>query len=162
MKKTLLFLFCGIAALCVSCKEGDDAATRFSFSLPEVVSVGSTTADVNSRAGFTLNDYPGLERGFAYGPADEAAEGYRTVKVTEFERNAISARLTGLDPETSYRSSRPFPVTVEVTETAMVMEMVMEMAAVFPGRPGTPDGPNCSPSRSQTATITMPTTSAPT
>ena len=103
MKKTLLFLFCGIAALCVSCKEGDDAATRFSFSLPEVVSVGSTTADVNSRAGFTLNDYPGLERGFAYGPADEAAEGYRTVKVTEFERNAISARLTGLDPETSYR-----------------------------------------------------------
>lgn len=58
MKKTLLFLFCGIAALCVSCKEGDDAATRFSFSLPEVVSVGSTTADVNSRAGFTLNDYP--------------------------------------------------------------------------------------------------------
>ncbi len=103
MKKTLLFLFCGIAALCVSCKEGDDAATRFSFSLPEVVSVGSTTADVSSRAGFTLNDYPGLERGFAYGPADEAAEGYRTVKVTEFERNAISARLTGLDPETSYR-----------------------------------------------------------
>lgn len=103
MKKTLLFLFCGIAALCVSCKEGDDAAIRFSFSLPEVVSVGSTTADVNSRAGFTLNDYPGLERGFAYGPADEAAEGYRTVKVTEFERNAISARLTGLDPETSYR-----------------------------------------------------------
>lgn len=103
MKKTLLFLFCGIAALCVSCKEGDDAATRFSFSLPEVVSVGSTTADVNSRAGFTLNDYPGLERGFAYGPADEAAEDYRTVKVTEFERNAISARLTGLDPETSYR-----------------------------------------------------------
>lgn len=103
MKKTLLFLFCGIAALCVSCKEGDDAATRFSFSLPEVVSVGSTTADVNSRAGFTLNDYPGLERGFAYGPADEAAEGYWTVKVTEFERNAISARLTGLDPETSYR-----------------------------------------------------------
>lgn len=56
MKKTLLFLFCGIAALCVSCKEGDDAATRFSFSLPEVVSVGSTTADVSSRAGFTLND----------------------------------------------------------------------------------------------------------
>ena len=69
MKKTLLFLFCGIAALCVSCKEGDDAATRFSFSLPEVVSVGSTTADVSSRAGFTLNDYPGLERGFAYGTA---------------------------------------------------------------------------------------------
>ncbi len=103
MKKTLLFLFCGIAALCVSCKEGDDAATRFSFSLPEVVSVGSTTADVNSRAGFTLNDYPGLERGFAYGPADEAAEGYRTVKVADFERNAISARLTGLDPETGYR-----------------------------------------------------------
>ena len=103
MKKTLLFLFCGIAALCVSCKEGDDAATRFSFSLPEVVSVGSTTADVSSRAGFTLNDYPGLERGFAYGPADEAAEGYRTVKVADFERNAISARLTGLDPETSYR-----------------------------------------------------------
>lgn len=103
MKKTLLFLFCGIAALCVSCKEGDDAATRFSFSLPEVVSVGSTTADVSSRAGFTLNDYPGLERGFAYGPADEAAEGYRTVKVADFERNAISARLTGLDPETGYR-----------------------------------------------------------
>ena len=103
MKKTLLFLFCAIAALCVSCKEGDDAATRFSFSLPEVVSVGSTTADVSSRAGFTLNDYPGLERGFAYGPADEAAEGYRTVKVADFERNAISARLTGLDPETSYR-----------------------------------------------------------
>ena len=103
MKKTLLFLFFGIAALCVSCKEGDDAATRFSFSLPEVVSVGSTTADVSSRAGFTLNDYPGLERGFAYGPADEAAEGYRTVKVADFERNAISARLTGLDPETSYR-----------------------------------------------------------
>lgn len=103
MKKTLLFLFCGIAALCVSCKEGDDAATRFSFSLPEVVSVGSTTADVSSRAGFTLNDYPGLERGFAYGPADEAAEGYRTVKVADFERNAISACLTGLDPETSYR-----------------------------------------------------------
>ena len=103
MKKTLLFLFCGIAALCVSCKEGDDAATRFSFSLPEVVSVGSTTADVSSRAGVTLNDYPGLERGFAYGPADEAAEGYRTVKVADFERNAISARLTGLDPETSYR-----------------------------------------------------------
>lgn len=103
MKKTLLFLFCGIAALRVSCKEGDDAATRFSFSLPEVVSVGSTTADVNSRAGFTLNDYPGLERGFAYGPADEAAEGYRTVKVADFERNAISARLTGLDPETGYR-----------------------------------------------------------
>ena len=103
MKKTLLFLFCGIAALCVSCKEGDDAATRFSFSLPEVVSVGSTTADVNSRAGFTLNDYPGLEWGFAYGPADEAAEGYRTVKVADFERNAISARLTGLDPETGYR-----------------------------------------------------------
>ena len=85
------------------CKEGDDAATRFSFSLPEVVSVGSTTADVSSRAGFTLNDYPGLERGFAYGPADEAAEGYRTVKVADFERNAISACLTGLDPETSYR-----------------------------------------------------------
>lgn len=107
MKKTLLFLFCGIAALCVSCKEGDDAATRFSFSLPEVVSVGSTTADVSSRAGFTLNDYPGLERGFAYGPADEAAEGYRTVKVADFERNAISACLTGLDPETSYRVSTP-------------------------------------------------------
>lgn len=68
-----------------------------------MVSVGSTTADVSSRAGFTLNDYPGLERGFAYGPADEAAEGYRTVKVADFERNAISARLTGLDPETSYR-----------------------------------------------------------
>ena len=183
MKKTLLFLFCGIAALCVSCKEGDDAATRFSFSLPEVVSVGSTTADVSSRAGFTLNDYPGLERGFAYGPADEAAEGYRTVKVTEFERNAISARLTGLDPETSYRvhayvklgASRILSDGAEFTtlpgdgggdETAMVMEMEMEMvmetAAVFPGRPGTPDGPNCSPSRSRTATITMPTTSAPT
>lgn len=177
MKKTLLFLFCGIAALCVSCKEGDDAATRFSFSLPEVVSVGSTTADVNSRAGFTLNDYPGLERGFAYGPADEAAEGYRTVKVTEFERNAISARLTGLDPETSYRvhayvklgASRILSDGAEFTTLpgdgggdGDGDVMVMEMAAVFPGRPGTPDGPNCSPSRSRTATITMPTTSAPT
>lgn len=37
----------------------------------------------------------------------------------------------------------------------MEMEMVMETAAVFPGRPGTPDGPNCSPSRSRTATITI-------
>ena len=103
MKQFLFLIFCALSAAFVSCKEETDGAADFRFVQPEVTDVTQTTANVSSRALFTLNDYPGLVKGFAYGPADEAAESYRTLTVAEFERNAISARLTGLVPGTRYR-----------------------------------------------------------
>ena len=103
MKQFLFLIFCTLSAAFVSCKEETDGAADFRFVQPEVTDVTQTTANVSSRALFTLNDYPGLVKGFAYGPADEAAESYRTLTVAEFERNAISARLTGLVPGTRYR-----------------------------------------------------------
>lgn len=103
MKQFLFLIFCTLSAAFVSCKEETDGAADFRFVQPEVTDVTQTTANVSSRALFTLNDYPGLVKGFAYGPADEAAESYRTLTVADFERNAISARLTGLVPGTRYR-----------------------------------------------------------
>ena len=103
MKQFLFLIFCTLSAAFVSCKEETDGAADFRFVQPEVTDVTQTTANVSSRALFTLNDYSGLVKGFAYGPADEAAEGYRTLTVADFERNAISARLTGLVPGTRYR-----------------------------------------------------------
>ena len=103
MKHFLLLIFCALSAAFVSCKEETDGAADFRFARPEVSDVTQTTANVSSRAAFTINDYPGLVKGFAYGPADEAVDGYRLVTVDAFERNAISARLTGLAMGTRYR-----------------------------------------------------------
>ena len=91
MKQFLFLIFCTLSAAFVSCKEETDGAADFRFVQPEVTDVTQTTANVSSRALFTLNDYPGLVKGFAYGPADEAAEDYRTLTVADFARNAISA-----------------------------------------------------------------------
>ena len=77
MKQFLFLIFCTLSAAFVSCKEETDGAADFRFVQPEVTDVTQTTANVSSRALFTLNDYPGLVKGFAYGPADEAAEDYR-------------------------------------------------------------------------------------
>lgn len=103
MKQFLFLIFCTLSAAFVSCKEETDGAADFRFARPEVSDVTQTTANVSSRAAFTINDYPGLVKGFAYGPADEAVDGYRLVTVDAFERNAISARLTGLAMGTRYR-----------------------------------------------------------
>ena len=93
MKQFLFLIFCTLSAAFVSCKEETDGAADFRFVQPEVTDVTQTTANVSSRALFTLNDYPGLVKGFAYGPADEAAEDYRTL----FKGSAVKrAKYEGL------------------------------------------------------------------
>ncbi len=130
-------------------REGRDAATRQLLAAARCSSCSTTAGREQPgrvHAQLTIRDSNGLR----HARPMKTAEGYRTVKVTRIpKRNGVSARLTGLDPETaSYRvhayvvetarilsdgaGFATFPVTVEVLETAIVMVMVMvTLAAVF-------------------------------
>lgn len=100
MKRLLTVLLAGISAVFASC--GDDGAEKGDtwFLKPEAV-VSGTTAEISCRTKFADGVLTESGAGFVYTRIG-AADGYFDAEPVEVSGNALSCRLSDLEPETDY------------------------------------------------------------
>jgi len=100
MKRLLTVLLAGISAGFASC--GDDGAEKGDtwFLKPEAV-VSGTTAEISCRTKFADGVLTESGAGFVYTRIG-AADGYFDAEPVEVSGNALSCRLSDLEPETDY------------------------------------------------------------
>ena len=100
MKRLLTVLLAGISAAFASC--GDDGAEKGDtwFLKPEAV-VSGTTAEISCRTKFADGVLTESGAGFVYTRIG-AADGYFDAEPVEVSGNALSCRLSDLEPETDY------------------------------------------------------------
>ena len=102
MKRFLVVLFAGVAAVLASCNDEETGKENKWFYAPEA-EVSGTTVEVSCRTKFGDGVLSSAQAGFAYAPirSDDTGSFTETTDVT-VDGQVMSCRLTGLDAETSY------------------------------------------------------------
>lgn len=102
MKRFLVVLFAGAAAVFASCNDEETGKENKWFYAPEA-EVSGTTVEVSCRTKFGDGVLSSAQAGFAYAPirSDDTGSFTETTDVT-VDGQVMSCRLTGLDAETSY------------------------------------------------------------
>lgn len=102
MKRFLVVLFAGAAAVFASCNDEETGKENKWFYAPEA-GVSGTTVEVSCRTKFGDGVLSSAQAGFAYAPirSDDTGSFTETTDVT-VDGQVMSCRLTGLDAETSY------------------------------------------------------------
>lgn len=95
-------MLCGFVVAFSSCKDDNTETPDLRLFKPAVSDVTGTAASVSCEAAFALEQYAGISKGFAYGPASADPATYAQMTAPTVEGRTLSCRLSGLEPETVY------------------------------------------------------------